>query len=90
MKEHFNVMKRFEEKKDKFKKGEIEDEKIVSGMLIHSSDFAGSIKEFSLCYSWSQLVNEEFKNQSLQEFKLNLPLSPVMINLENPLVLAKN
>ena len=66
MKEHFNVLKKFDEKKNQFKKGDFEDEKIISGMLIHSSDFAGSIKEFSVCYTWSQMVNEEFKNQSRQ------------------------
>lgn len=59
-------------------------------MLIHSSDFAGSIKNFPVCYSWSQLVNEEFKRQSLREAELNIPLSPFMINLDDPLVFSKN
>ncbi len=59
-------------------------------MLIHSSDFGGSIKEFNICQEWSCLVNEEFKNQSLREAEMNLPLSPFMLNLQNELILAKN
>jgi cAMP-specific phosphodiesterase 4 len=63
---------------------------VLCGMLIHSSDFGASTKEFEVCREWSRLVNEEFMNQSKKEAELGIPQSPFMLNLDNELVMAKN
>lgn len=60
VKEHFNLLKHFESKKKSIRYNDIT---ILAGMIVHSSDFAGSVKSFEVCKAWSLLVNQEFTNQ---------------------------
>ena len=34
--------------------------KLLANMIVHASDFAGSIKKFDICRAWSERVNAEF------------------------------
>lgn len=39
--------------------GEID---LLTGMIIHTADFTGAAKPFSLSRQWSEKVNKEFHN----------------------------
>lgn len=39
------------------------DKKLLLGILIHSADFNGTVKEFSISKLWSERVNTEFFKQ---------------------------
>lgn len=59
-------------------------------MIVHTSDFGGSAKEFEICKEWSLKVNLEFSNQYKTEADLGLPQTPFMKDLTNISVLSKN
>jgi calcium/calmodulin-dependent 3',5'-cyclic nucleotide phosphodiesterase len=62
MKEHFNMIKLLETrmKEDKKSFDSEEDQKLLTGMLIHASDFNGGVRIFPISRNWSELVNKEF------------------------------
>ena len=63
---------------------------LLSGIIVHASDFGHAVKEFNICQTWSDRVNRQFTNQYQQEGKLGIPQTPFMKDLTDPLVLAKN
>ena len=56
IKEHFPLLKKFNETIPEYSKSE-ENHEVFANMIVHSSDFAGSIKNFNLCQEWSYRVN---------------------------------
>ena len=89
IKEHFPLLKKFNMiKADYF--SEEPNKEVLCNMIVHSSDFAGSIKEFKICEEWSMRVNQEFTKQYKVETELNLPQTPFMKDLENRAIVAKN
>lgn len=48
-------MKRFENEKKDINS---ENVALLGGMIVHASDFGGSVKKFELCKTWSLLVNQ--------------------------------
>lgn len=59
-------------------------------MIVHTSDFGGSAKDFEICKQWSLKVNLEFSNQYKMEGELELPQTPFMKDLTNIQILSKN
>ncbi|CAD8201785.1 unnamed protein product [Paramecium pentaurelia] len=88
--EHFNLIKNFETKILEQNFGsQDEDIKLLSGMIIHTSDFTGGAKQFELSKQWSFKVNKEFEQQYELEGKLGYPQLPYMKDLHNLSVMAK-
>ncbi|CAD8115521.1 unnamed protein product [Paramecium sonneborni] len=81
--EHFNLLKFFEANNEK-------DIKIITGMIIHTSDFAGGSAKWPISKEWSLRVNQEFQSQYEEEGKLGLPQQPFMKDLHNMSVLSKS
>ena len=50
--------------------------------MIHAADLAGSCKKFEVAKKWAVLVSNEFMNQSQDELRLGLPVSPHLLNLD--------
>ena len=50
------MLKKFNETIPEYSKSE-ENHEVFANMIVHSSDFAGSIKNFNLCQEWSYRVN---------------------------------
>lgn len=94
MKQHFSILKRFEESWPDFPttpESLMEDESsrnLLSGFIIHTCDFSGSAKKFQVASQWARRVSEEFAQQSLMEHKMKVPLSPHMLNLSTKSVMA--
>lgn len=63
IKEHFPLLKRFSDLVASGKTIGRDDASLISNIIVHSSDFAGSIKVFDVCKEWSYRVNTEFANQ---------------------------
>lgn len=60
--EHFNLIKNFETRAADLSFGESDDDlKLLTGMIIHTSDFAGGAKPFQQSKEWSIRVNKEFE-----------------------------
>ena len=57
--------------------------------ILHGADIADSVRPHSISYQISQLVVEEFKNQSKLEKKLGLELTPFMV-LPDDISIAKS
>ena len=89
IKEHFPILHRFNEILNKEKTLGRDHCNLISNIIVHSSDFAGSIKPFEICKEWSLRVNQEFANQYKTEGELGLPQTPFMKDLQNPAVLSK-
>lgn len=63
--------------------GETEDDlKLLSGMIIHTSDFTGGAKKFEQSKQWSIRVNKEFEVQYELEGKHGYPQLPYMKDLD--------
>lgn len=69
IKEHFPLIKKFKaiDYNPEEKPLSAEDVRTLTGMIIHTSDFGGSAKEFEICKEWSRRVNLEFIAQYKQE-----------------------
>ena len=63
IKEHFPLLKRFNELVNSGKILGNDDSGVVSNVIVHASDFGGSIKSFEVCQEWSYRVNQEFAHQ---------------------------
>jgi calcium/calmodulin-dependent 3',5'-cyclic nucleotide phosphodiesterase len=62
--EHFKMVKEFETRLKERNIGQSEEDvKLVSGFIIHTSDFAGAVKSFPVSREWSTKVNLEFSAQ---------------------------
>lgn len=59
-------------------------------MIIHTSDFGGSAKEFEISKEWSLRINLEFSNQYKIEGELGFAQTPFMKDLQNITHLSKN
>ncbi|CAD8195286.1 unnamed protein product [Paramecium pentaurelia] len=81
--EHFNLLKFFEANNEK-------DIKIITGMIIHTSDFAGASAKWPISKQWSLRVNQEFQAQFEEEGRLGLPQQPFMKDLQKISVLSKS
>ncbi|CAD8103195.1 unnamed protein product [Paramecium sonneborni] len=81
--EHFNLLKFFEANNEK-------DIKIITGMIIHTSDFVGAAAKWPISKSWSLRVNQEFQSQYEEEGRLGLPQQPFMKDLQKISVLSKS
>lgn len=61
MSDHFKLIKDFEaqlaEKKDFVSEQE---QRLLTGMLIHGADFNGTVRRYPNSRRWSELVNQEF------------------------------
>lgn len=58
-------------------------------MIIHCSDFAGTVMEFQYSRVWSERVNKEFEAQFNEEGKMGIPQTPYLKDLNQLHVLAK-
>ncbi|CAD8196125.1 unnamed protein product [Paramecium pentaurelia] len=85
MSEHFTLLKDFENRPKDFN-----DCKILSGYIMHTSDFGGAGKKTNLSIKWSQRVNQEFSIQYKLEGELGYPQQPYMKDLHIPHILAKS
>lgn len=65
---------------DVFDRKEFSDRMLLVEMIIHSADLSNPILRFDLYQGWTDLVVEEFYNQSLQEKALGLDSQPHMCN----------
>lgn len=96
IKEHFPLIKKFKSIEAKFEgnklTGELspEETRTLTGMIVHTSDFGGSAKEFQICKEWSRRVNLQFSAQYKEEFELGIPQTPFFKDLEVETVMAKN
>jgi cAMP-specific phosphodiesterase 4 len=64
IKEHFPMLKKFDDKRSQANNLLTpEDASLLSGIIVHASDFGHSVKEFEICRTWSERVNREFTNQ---------------------------
>lgn len=59
-------------------------------MIVHTSDFAGCVKTFGICQTWSDLLSEEFRKQYIEEGRLGIDQTPFMKDLKNMLIKSKN
>ena len=90
IKEHFPLIQKFDKLiKEEHPKND-EYINVLSNMIVHTADFGGSAKEFSICKAWSLKVNLEFSNQYKMEGELGLPQTPFMKDLTNISILSKN
>lgn len=70
--EHFKMVKQFESQiKESFKTEE--DQKLLSGFIIHTADFAGGVKPFPISREWSTRVSKEFSAQYEEEGRMGYP-----------------
>ncbi|CAD8115421.1 unnamed protein product [Paramecium primaurelia] len=81
--EHFNLLKFFEANNEK-------DIKIITGMIIHTSDFTGGSAKWPISKEWSLRVNQEFQSQYEEEGRLGLPQQSFMKDLHKMSVLSKS
>lgn len=84
IKEHFPLIKKFKAVEFRPQEGKVincDDLKVLTGMIIHTSDFGGSAKEFEICKEWSRRVNIEFSAQYAEEAWLGLPQTPFFKDL---------
>lgn len=63
--------------------------KLISGTILHACDLYSSTKRFEISKEWSKKINQEFLNQIDDEKKIGLPLTPYMLDLNKPFVMAK-
>jgi hypothetical protein len=89
IKEHFPLLKKFQSLSQEDPPNE-EYMTLLSAMIVHTSDFGGSAKQFKICKEWSLKVNLEFSNQYRQEGELGLPQTPFMKDLTNISTLSRN
>ena len=68
MSEHFSLLKDFENRPKDFC-----DSKILSGYIMHTSDFGGAGKKTLVSVKWSARVNQEFITQYKLEGELGYP-----------------
>ncbi|CAK57375.1 unnamed protein product (macronuclear) [Paramecium tetraurelia] len=76
MSEHFTLLKDFENRPKNFN-----DPKILSGYIMHVSDFGGAGKRSNISVKWSSRVNQEFSFQYKLEGELGYPQQPYMKDL---------
>ncbi|CAD8077401.1 unnamed protein product [Paramecium sonneborni] len=88
--EHFNLMKNFEARIKELNFGTEEDIRLLTGMIIHTSDFTGGAKPFKLSREWSTRVNMEFQEQYSLEGKFGYPQLPYMKDLDQLPIMAKS
>ncbi|CAD8073508.1 unnamed protein product [Paramecium primaurelia] len=88
--EHFNLMKNFEARIKELNFGTEDDIKLMTGMIIHTSDFTGGAKPFKLSREWSTRVNMEFQEQYSLEGKFGYPQLPYMKDLDQLPIMAKS
>jgi cAMP-specific phosphodiesterase 4 len=75
------MIKQFESQiKESFKTED--DQKLLSGFIIHTADFAGGAKPFKTSREWSIRVSKEFQAQYEEEGKMGYPQQPYMKNLD--------
>lgn len=89
IKEHFPLLNKFNERINNGKALDREDTPLLCSIIVHSGDFAGSIKEFEVCKEWAHRVNIEFSNQYKVEGELGLPQTPFMKDLTDPVIMSK-
>ncbi|CAD8122639.1 unnamed protein product [Paramecium sonneborni] len=85
MSEHFTLLKDFENRPKDFN-----DCKILSGYIMHTSDFGGAGKKTNLSILWSSRVNQEFSIQYKLEGELGYPQQSYMKDLHIPHIMAKS
>ncbi|CAD8121676.1 unnamed protein product [Paramecium sonneborni] len=85
MSEHFTLLKDFENRPKDFN-----DCKILSGYIMHASDFGGAGKKTNLSILWSARVNQEFSIQYKLEGELGYPQQTYMKDLHIPHIMAKS
>ncbi|CAD8079707.1 unnamed protein product [Paramecium sonneborni] len=88
--EHYNLMKSFEARTCEINFGTKEDVRLITGMIIHTSDFAGGAKPFPISKEWSVRVNKEFQEQYTLEGKFGYPQLPYMKDLDQLPIMAKS
>jgi len=90
IKKHFGAVKRFKERLDEgqFEPYEaeesIEDFILMIEAIVHSADLYVPILPNNRSLKWSELVNQEFMEQSEFEKSNNLPLTPYYMDLDHP------
>lgn len=89
IKEHFPLLNRFNDHVKSGKKFTQEEVPLISAMIVHSADFAGSVKSFDICKDWALRVNQEFAKQYEVEGQIGLMQTPFMKDVNTPLVLSK-
>ena len=87
IKNHFQLIKEFEESNDTIDES---NNILLTNMIVHTSDFAGCVKSFEICQTWSDLLSQEFSNQYIEEGRLGLEQTPFMKDLKNKLIKSKN
>lgn len=61
----------------------------VQRAFIHAADISGQALCGSLSTAWSDRILLEFKAQHAEEAALGLPLTPMMVGLDDPAVAGK-
>ncbi|KAM3132153.1 hypothetical protein pb186bvf_015748 [Paramecium bursaria] len=85
MSEHFRLLKDFENRPQEFN-----DTKLLSGYIMHISDFGGTVKKYPISQEWSHRVNQEFIQQFIIEGQMGYPQLPYMKDLDKAAVMAKS
>ncbi|CAD8154379.1 unnamed protein product [Paramecium octaurelia] len=88
--EHFNLIKSFEARTQELNFGTEQDVRLMTGIIIHTSDFAGAAKPFPISKEWSTRVNTEFQEQYTLEGKFGYPQQPYMKDLDQLPIMAKS
>ena len=56
--------------------------KLLSGAVIHGADLYSATKNYPIMRSWSDRVNQEFLNQTVDEERLGIPVTAYMKELD--------
>ena len=62
----------------------------MTTIMIHTADQYGATKDLDNSKEWSNLINEEFKQQNAEEMKRGLPETPFYKNQDNLAVVARS
>ena len=92
MSKHFEIMTKLKKfiGDENFKKDEFEKD-FLSQIIIHLADLSSPTKTWDISRTWSDRVNKEFKEQNIQEEKLeHVAVTPFMKNLDNCKIMADN
>lgn len=96
MSKHFEYLKDFESeflKNSAHKTHEQLEEKeinLLTGTIIHTSDFHHTAQKFELSRQWSVKVNKEFSQQYIEEGRQGVQQTPYLKDLDKMHVIAKN
>lgn len=60
-----------------------EDRQLVMNLVVHSSDLSAQVMDFSIAQLWEARVTAEFIAQSEMEVSLGVPVTPLMVGLQD-------